>query len=344
VWTEAQVDAALGAEATFFKRVYDVTPGGNWEHKTILNRSAHPDLLDDAEEARLAAARETLLAARASRVRPGWDDKVLADWNGLMIAALAEASQAFAEPAWLAAAEEAFAFVRGSMVRAGRLLHSWRGGKLQHAATLDDYAHMARAALALHEATGKADYLAAAQGWVGTLNGHYWDEGDGGYYFTANDTGDVLLRPKTATDSATPSGNGTMVGVLARLHYLTGEAEYRTLAGRIVTVFSGMLAQNVFGFATLLNGLEVLQAGLQIVIAGERGRADTQALLDVVHASSLPNRVLAVVPDPDALPQGHPAAGKGAQGGRATAYICRGPVCSLPLSDPAALRAALALG
>jgi uncharacterized protein len=344
VWSEAEIDAALGAEAALFKRAYDVTAHGNWEHKTILNRSASPGLADEATERRLAESRGKLLAARASRVRPGWDDKVLADWNGLMIASLAEAAQVFAEPAWLDAAAEAFAFVRETMMREGRMFHSWRSGLLKHAATLDDYAHMARAALALHESTGDAQYLAAAEEWVRTLDAHYWDAAEGGYFFTADDTADVLLRPKSAGDNATPSGNGTMVSVLARLFYVTGRDEYRLKADRIVTIFSGMLLQNAFGFGTLLNALELLQAGQQIVIVGERKNQDAGALLHVVHDTSLPNRVLSVVSPSAALPPSHPAAGKGQQKDRATAYICRGPVCSLPITEPAALRAALAMG
>jgi uncharacterized protein YyaL (SSP411 family) len=344
VWTEAEIDAVLGAEASLFKRAYDVTATGNWEHKTILNRSVHPEPGDEATERRLAGSRARLLEARGRRVRPGWDDKVLADWNGLMIAALAEATAVFDEPSWLEAAADTFAFVRATMMRDGRLFHSWRNGQLKHAATLDDYAHMARAALALHEATGDASYLAATEEWVQVLDDRYWDAEGGGYFFTADDTADVILRPKSASDNATPSGNGAMVGVLARLHYLTGRNDYREKAERIVAAFSGTLLQNAFGFATLLNGLELLQAGQQVVIVGERNKQDARALLRVVHDSSLPNRVLSVVAPTAALPPDHPAAGKGQRKDRATAYICRGPVCSLPITEPAALRAALAMG
>src|SRR5690606_15301039 len=145
-----------------------------------LNSPTGPQLADAETEARLAACRDILLAAREKRVRPGWDDKVLADWNGLMIAALAEAAPAFGEPAWLAAAETAFAFVRDTLQRDGRLYHSWRHGALKHPATLDDYANMAAAALALHEATGGADHLAQAEAWIAVLDRHYWDPAAGG--------------------------------------------------------------------------------------------------------------------------------------------------------------------
>jgi uncharacterized protein YyaL (SSP411 family) len=126
VWSEAEIDSVLGAESAFFKQRYDVSAHGNWEETNILNRSQHPALLDEAGEARLAASREKLLAARAARVRPGWDDKVLADWNGLMIAALAEAAMAFERPEWLELAARAFRFIRAIMMRDGRLFHAWR--------------------------------------------------------------------------------------------------------------------------------------------------------------------------------------------------------------------------
>jgi hypothetical protein len=161
-------------------------------------------MLDAAGEDRLATAREKLLAARAGRVRPGWDDKVLVDWNGLMISALAEAAMAFERPDWLELAARAFRFIRTTMMKGGRLFHAWRAGKLQHAATLDDHAHLATAALALHEATGEAHYLDAAQELAALLDEHFWDKQAGGYFMTADDVKDVIQRPKSAGDNATP--------------------------------------------------------------------------------------------------------------------------------------------
>src|SRR5258706_3303876 len=128
VWDEAEIDAALGPDAPLFKQHYDVTPGGNWEEHTILNRTAQPSFADPIDEERLARCRAILLERRDDRVRPGWDDKVLADWNGLMIAALARAGDIFGEAGWLDAARSAFVFVREQMTKDGRLLHSWRDG------------------------------------------------------------------------------------------------------------------------------------------------------------------------------------------------------------------------
>ncbi|HLB80025.1 MAG TPA: thioredoxin domain-containing protein [Dongiaceae bacterium] len=344
VWSDSEIDALLGADAVPFKAAYDVTRGGNWEGHNILNRSAAPLLADADDEARLAAGRAVLLAARGRRVRPGWDDKVLADWNGLMIAALARAAQAFDEPAWLAAATEAFDFLRGELSDGDRLRHSWRQGRAQHPASLDDYANACRAALALHEATGDPAYVTAAQAWTAVLDRHYWDAGGGGYFFTADDTPDVIHRTKTAADNATPSGNGTMVGVLARLYYLTGDDAWRRRAEAVVAAFSGEIERHFFPLATLLNNAELLQTAVQIVVVGPRGAADTSALLRAALARSLPNRVLAVVAPGDGLPPTHPAAGKPQVNGRATAYVCHGPVCSLPITEPDGLAQALARG
>jgi uncharacterized protein YyaL (SSP411 family) len=344
VWREAEIDAALGADASLFKQHYDVTPGGNWEGHTILNRSADPDLGDATIEEKLAACRATLLKRRDKRIRPGWDDKVLADWNGLMIAALAKAADVFGEPGWLKAAREAFDFVRTQMTVDGRLRHSWREGKARHPASLDDYANMARAALILVELTNDKGYLGQAENWVAVLDRHYWDKAAGGYFFAADDTKDVILRNKSTVDHATPAGNATMVEVLARLFYLTGKSAYRDRADALMGTFAGEIQKNFFPLASFLNASEFAQNALQVVIVGQRGEADTDALLITLRAHSLPDLVLSVIEPEEQLPDSHPAAGKGQEKGRATAYICRGTVCSLPLTDPTAFDKALLHG
>jgi hypothetical protein len=342
VWSAGEIDRLLGARAARFKDIYDVAAGGNWEGKTILNRLGHIALLDGAAEAELGEGRATLLAARGGRIRPGLDDKVLADWNGLLIAALAAAGVAFGRAQWLEAARQGFAFVCGELgEEGGRLAHAWRAGKRAHRAVLDDYANMSRAALALYEATGDIRYLEAARHWVGVCDRHYRDP-RGGYFFTADDAEALLVRTKQAYDQPNPSGNGTLVEVLARLYHLTGEDDFRARADEVIAAFAGELQKNIFGLATLLNGAELLQRALQIVVVGERQKPETQALLRVIAETAPPNTVLLAVPHTAELPETHPAAGKGAVGGRATVYLCEGTVCSLPASEPDTLRAALA--
>ncbi|MBP2293880.1 thioredoxin domain-containing protein [Azospirillum rugosum] len=342
VWNEEEIDRLLdGPDAALFKRIYNVTPQGNWEGATILNRLHRIERLDDETEAKLAGLRAVLFRERETRVRPGWDDKVLADWNGLMIAALAHAGLALDEPDWIAAAQRAFAFVRDHMHDGGRLRHSWRAGQLKHAATLDDYAHMTRAALALHEATGDPAMLEQARGWVAVLDRHFWDGEAGGYFYTADDATDLIIRTKSAHDSAIPSGNGTMLAVLATLYHRTGEDAYRERADALVAAFSGELGRNFFPLPTFLNAVELLQNGVQVVIVGDPQGADTRALRRAVLDQSLPNRILSLVPPGTDLPASHPAHGKGMQGGVAAAYVCTGMTCSPPVTKPDALADAL---
>jgi Highly conserved protein containing a thioredoxin domain len=341
VWTEEEIDRLIGADAAVFKRAYGVTPQGNWEGVTILNRLHRIEMPDAETEATLGKQRAILWQEREKRVRPGWDDKVLADWNGLMIAALAHAGMVFDEPEWIAAAQRAFAFIRDRMTENGRLLHSWRAGKLKHRATLDDYALMTRAALALHEATGEAGYLDQARSWVRVLDERFWDAEAGGYFYTADDAKDLIIRTKSAHDSAIPSGNGTMLAVLATLYHRTGDAAYRERADALVAAFSGELGRNFFPLPTFLNAVERLQRGLQVVIVGDPQSADTQALRRTVLDRSLPDRILSVVPPGTDLPASHPAHGKGMQNGAATAYVCTGMTCSPPVTAPAALADAL---
>ncbi len=343
VWSEAEIDAVLGAEAALFKRVYDVSAGGNWEGHNILNRLDHPGLADAATEAQLARCREALFAARAPRVRPGLDDKILADWNGLMITALAEAALAFDRADWLALATRAFAFLQERMLNppvpkdGGRLRHSWRDGQARHPASVDDYANLCRAALALYEATGEGRYLALARGWVATLDAHYWDDAGGGYFFAADDTDDLITRVKTASDAAVPAGNGTLVGVLTRLALLTGDASYSSRAEAIMSAFSGEIGRNFFPLATLINQSELAMKPLQIVLAGDADDTVFAELKRAIYHVSLPNRVVAEIAAGADLPADHPAHGKGLVGGKAAVYVCDGPVCSLPITEPQVL-------
>ena len=343
VWTEAEIDATLGDGAASFKAAYDVAPAGNWEGATILNRSARPALADPAAEAALARQRAVLLEVRQSRVAPAWDDKVLGDWNGLMIAALADAAAAFNEQGWLGLATRAFDFIAARMADGDRLYHAFRNGQARHGGVLDDYAAMAWAALALHEVTGEAAYLDAARRWVGVADDQFWDDRHGGYFYTARDAEALIVRTRNASDNATPSGNGMMARVLAKLFHLTGEDAYRDRAEKLIAGFAGELARNVLGLATLIGGWELLSAAVQIVVLGDRGDGPSDALIGAALASSVVSRVLQVVPPGAALPPGHPAAAMTQVDGRATAYVCRGPTCSLPLTDAAALGAALTL-
>jgi uncharacterized protein YyaL (SSP411 family) len=343
VWSETEIDTVLGERAALFKGFYEGTAEGNWEGKTILNRSSRPQLADDATERELAFCRSLLFRARADRVRPGWDDKVLADWNGLMISATANAGLVFERPAWIAMARGAFDFIRAEMTGDdGRLLHSWRAGRARNPANVDDYANLCRAALVLHEATSDEGFLKQTRDWLAILDRHYWDAAEGGYFFAANDTEGLIARAKTAADSAVPAGNGTLVGVLTRLAMLTGDEAYLRRAETIVQSFSGEVARNFFPLATLLNNTELLAKPVQIVLVGENATPELEALRRAVYGVSLPNRVVLMVAPERQLPAAHPAFGKGTIDGKPAAYVCEGPVCSLPVTDAETLLETLA--
>ena len=338
VWTEAEIDAVLGNRAPLFKAVYDVDSGGNWDGRTILNRLQSATWQDAATEAALVECRAMLLRVRAQRVSPARDDKILADWNGLTIAAIARAGIVFDRTDWRTAAIRAFHFVADKMAEGDRLLHGWAAGRARHPATLDDYAAMCRAAIALFEVTGDSTYLDRCHTWILVLDRHYADAA-GGYLFTAGDTADVILRTKAGIDAAVPSGNGMMAEVLARLHHLTGDPAARHRHAALLRAFGGEMRRNALPMSSLIAGQALMLDPVQVVIAGDPRDPATGALWEALHTVSVPNAVVTPLPPGARLPAGHPAAGK--PGDTTAAYVCRGMACSLPVRDPEALRALL---
>jgi uncharacterized protein YyaL (SSP411 family) len=337
VWSLAEITEILGEnDARMFAEIYGVTAHGNFDGHNILNRLDAIELRDEATERRLAEMRRKLLARRASRVRPGFDDKVLADWNGLMIAALAKAAETFAKPQWLAAAEAAFGFVSTKMIASGRLMHAYRAGEAKAPATANDYANMIRAALALANVTGKRAYVDRAREWTDILDKHYWASDIGGYYFVADDTSDLIVRPMSGQDEATPNANGTMVSNLMALYLWTGDERYRDRAEAVLKAFAGAMRENVLAHAGLLGAeLDMFAPALVVFVVPEGG--DARALRRALNEVSLPGAVVQEVRAGQSLPPSSPAHGKTAIEGKPTAYVCIGPQCSLPVTEPAKL-------
>src|SRR5262245_26040064 len=337
VWSYDEVLRVLGIEdGEFFARHYDVTPEGNFEGHNILNRLKAP-LVDEATETRLAGLRAKLLNAREQRVRPGLDDKVLADWNGLMIAGLVNAGVAFHEHAWLEMAARAFMCIAAKMSHGDRLGHSWRDRRLLFPGLASDHANMIRAALALFEATGESAYLERALAWQGTLDRHYANHETNGYFLTANDAEGLVLRPNSTADEATPNPNSVAAENLVRLAALTGqEHAWRAQADRLFDGLLPVAGENVFMHLALLNALDLRLRGAEIVIAGQGPRA--QALTDAALKLPFIDRIVLRAPSPQALPPTHPAQDKiKALRGDAAAFVCVGERCSLPVTEPAHL-------
>jgi uncharacterized protein YyaL (SSP411 family) len=337
VWNLREIEEVLGPRDTgLFAEVYDVTPEGNWEGHTILNRLKVLDLREKETERRLAVMRAKLFERRSRRVRPGFDDKVLADWNGLMIAALAKSADAFGEKCWLEAAQRAFDFIRTQMNMCGRLAHAWRAGEAKAPATAGDYANMIRAALALANVTGDTAYVAHAAGWSDTLGKHYWSETLAGYHLAADDTRDLILRPFSTIDEATPNANAVMVSNLMALYLWTSEEGTRERADRMLYAFAGTVAENVLAHAGVLGAtMDVLAPALIVLVVPEG--LDARSLRAALRDISLPGAVVQEVTAGAALLPSSPAYGKRADGGKPTAYVCMGPHCEAPVTEPAAL-------
>ncbi len=345
LWSEAEIDAALkGTFMQRFKDVYNVRRQGSFQGRNILHRiggAVYP--LPEADEALLKRQRELLLAARLKRPGPLRDDKVLADWNGMAIAALANAGGAFNNGEWVLRAVLAFDFVLRVMGDGDRLYHSWRDGKRHHPGFADDYAHMARAAIALWEVTHEKRYLDHAKAWTRVLNEYFWDMQNGGYFYRGDDAEPLIFRTRTVFDQATPCANGAMVSVLGKLYFATADNAYRDRSNALLQAFAGEVNRAYISMGSFLNGLEVVMTGLQIVIVGPPAHEKTHALVAAVYGRSLPNRTLMVVEPDQELPETHPAFGKTMQNGQPTAYICLRGTCSAPITSPVVLSQALQL-
>jgi uncharacterized protein len=339
VWSYDEVIRHLGIEdGEFFAQHYDVTPAGNFEGHNILNR-LKPLPRSDADETWLAALREKLLSVRAMRVRPGLDDKVLADWNGLMIAALANAGCMLDEPSWLDLARRAFDFIANTMARGDRLGHSWRQGKLKLPGLASDYAAMIRAALALYEATGTARFLDHALQWQQALDRDYANGELGTYYLTAADAEGLVIRPAATTDEATPNHNAVAAQNLIRLAALSGNDAWRDKADRLIGAIAPLIAENLYMHLAMLNAIELRLRGAEIVVTGQGAGAD--ALLAAARRLPPLDRIVLYAPSAEALPSTHPARDKLAAARKPQAFVCVGETCSLPITDASALPEAI---
>jgi uncharacterized protein len=339
IWSYDEITQQLGVEdGEFFARHYDVSPAGNFEGHNILNRLRSLPR-SEADDDRLAALRTKLLDARAARVRPGLDDKVLADWNGLIIAALANASLMLGQSSWLATAERAFGFVARTMTRGNRLGHSWRAGQLKFPGLASDFAAMIRAAIAIYEATGQPSYLDRALAWQRALDHDYSNAETGTYYLTATDAEGLIIRPAATTDDATPNHNAVAAQNLIRLAVLAGDDAWRERADRLIAAIAPLASENLYMHMALLNAVDLRLRAAQIVVTGKGERAE--ALLDAARAQSPLDRIVLHAGAADALPPTHPARDKIRAANGAKAFVCIGEVCSLPVTDPSSLASAV---
>ena len=359
VWTPAEIEAVLGPDdAPLFCDAYGVTERGNFEGRNILSR-VRPDaelarihgLEEGAVPERLAQARARLLAARARRPQPARDDKAIAAWNGLLLAALADAAVVLATQGdgeraarYLAAAklggDRVLVLLRGPD---GRLARSWKDGRASGQGVLEDQAHVAEGLLALYSATWDERWFIAAREIADAMLARFADPA-GGFFDTADDHEPLPARPKELQDNALPSGNAMAVTVLLKLAALTGEGRYRDAAERALGLVSAFAARYPTGFAQWLSALDfALAQVLEIAIVGDPADPATDALLAQVRAGYRPHEVVALMPaaSRSSIPLLHD---RPLLDGLPTAYVCRGFACRRPTTDPAELSRQLSEG
>lgn len=362
VWTVDEVREVLAPdEAALIADVFGLREEGNFEEEATRTRTgenvlhldkkieviaADRDQDPDALRQSIENAREKLFAKRSKRVRPGRDDKILADWNGLMIAALAKSSSAFDDPVLARNAAGAAEFVLQKMRdESGRLMHRFRNGDAAITGHLDDYAYMIWGLLELYEATFDAKMLTAALDLNSHLVAHFWDDSGGGFYFTADDAESLLVRRKEFYDGAVPSGNAVAMQNLLRLERITGDASFGERASTLAKSAGDVLEKMPSGFTALLSAIDfALGPTVEIVIAGHDKSPDTMELSRTVLDIFLPNKVLLFrsMDQNNGITHIAPfVAPHHAIDGRATAYVCRNFTCEAPVTSAADLKTAL---
>jgi uncharacterized protein YyaL (SSP411 family) len=354
VWTPAQIDEVLddAVDAALVKDVWNVTDEGNFEHgTTVLSRVApiaeageRLGLSEEEAHARFERARATLHAARDLRPQPGRDDKALAAWNGYALAAYADAGRLLGDPGLIARAERLAAFIREHLTDAGGvLIRSWRGAPGTATGFSEDYGAVADGLLRLHAATGDLDYLLEARRLVEEAIVRFHDPARGGFFLAAADGEELVARTKGVEDAPAPSGSSLLAWCCLRLARIDGRADWEELALHSVDAVRAVSERAPQAFGTLLSMVHQATAvPREIAIVGAWDDAGTAALRAVLDERFAPDEVV-VFADP-----ADPRAGevgllrdRGLVDGMPAAYVCERMSCRTPITDPAALRAAL---
>lgn len=350
LWSPQEVVEVLGEEeGMHFCRCYGITEEGNFERKSIPNLIGRRDKIAEkgrpAEKERIKRARERLFAAREKRVRPFKDDKILTSWNGLMIAALSRGAWVLDAEEYALAAERAARFILSNLrSKEGRLLARYREGEAAYPAYLDDYAFLAWGLIELYRATFNPDWLEESLQLTAGMKELFWDEDNGGFYFTGRDAEQLPVRPKEIYDGAIPSGNSVAALNLLLLTRFTRDSSLKQQAAAQLQAFGGTVAAAPHGHTFYLCALDfALAPPAEVVVAGERDAPDTRELLNVLRASYLPEAVLLLRPtgkEGEEIRKLAPhIAGHRPLDGRAAVYLCRDFACRAPVTSPEELEA-----
>jgi uncharacterized protein YyaL (SSP411 family) len=340
-WTLAEIVDALGEDdAGPAARYFGATEGGNFEGVNILTRAAGAEEL----EAGIAHVKARLLERRAGRVAPHRDEKVLADWNGLMLAALAEAASVLDREDYLQAAVANGTFLLRTLLNGGGLKHSYKDGDARISGYLLDYAAVIDGLLALYQATLDDSWLNAAKGLADSMIEQFWDASHGQFYDTGDRNEGLPVRPRNIYDNALPSGASAASSALLQLARITGNGEYERIAASGIRSVQDYMARYPTGFGHWLCALEsYLSRPTEIAVIGDPGDPATKSLLGVVNARYLPGKVLA-----GGRPNGTAPSvdvpllkDRNMVEDRPTAYVCEDHTCKTPVTDPEALAALL---
>jgi len=355
LWTQEDVRQALGnEEADFVAQVFNIEKDGNFAEQATRKRSganilhlrkALGELASDLNlsqqdlQAHLEEIRQKLFAYREKRVHPMKDDKILTDWSGLMIAALAKGAQAFDEPEYAEAARRAADFILGNMRKPdGRLWHRYRDGQAGVEANLDDYAFLVWGLIELYEAIFDARHLDVALELTSDMVRHFWDEDSGGLYLTPDEGESLFVRKKEIYDGAIPSGNSVAMLNLLRLGRITATSDLEEKAARIGRAFSGSVNKLPSAHTQLMVALDFgIGPCYEVVIAGKAQAEGTKAMVKALRTRFLPNKVVLLNPDgresPEIAKLAEFTKNQPSIDGRATAYVCMNYNCKLPTTD-----------
>jgi uncharacterized protein YyaL (SSP411 family) len=344
IWTQDGIMGLLGDEVgKIFCRYYDVTDVGNFEHKSILHPTLTVEQLaklfrrEVEETARLIAeARQKLFGEREKREKPLRDDKILTSWNGLMLLAFIEAHKVLGNPRYLEVAQKTTAFILQNLYQDGRLLHCYKDGQAKFSAYLDDYSCLTAALIDLFEATFAQDYLDRALDLTDTALDLFWDNGEGGFFYTSKDQRDLIVRSKAVYDGSTPSGQSVAVHNLLRLFHYTERPEYIEKAEKVLKLLYDPMEQNPFGFSYLLCALDFyLYKPQEIVFLGAKEAAETRTMLSHIHSLFIPHKTLRLFDPQEPSGAKRPSwlEGRVQIEGQLTAYVCHNFTCSLPVTE-----------
>jgi uncharacterized protein YyaL (SSP411 family) len=346
VWSLAEIKQLLGErEAALFAAFYNVTEEGNFEDENILNVTrelsevaAAERVTEDELRASLARSRQLLFDVREKRVKPARDEKILTAWNGLMLAGFAEAAAILKRPDYLQVAKRNARFVLDNLRRDGLLLRTYKDGRAKLNAYLEDYAFFIDGLVLLFETSGELEWLEEAQALTATMIAEFWDDDDGGFFYTGQSHEDLIVRSKDFFDNATPAGNSVAAEVLLRIGLLTDNSDYQRRAATILRLTAAAAQRYPSGFGRLLCALDFyLGTPQEIAVVGDPGSAETQLLVDEIWKPYLANKIVAIAAPDDAKAVGViPLLRERPQlGGKATAYLCEHFTCKTPTDSPA---------